>query len=217
MRKILIVEDEETILLMLKEILTAQNYEVVTASDGNEGFAKFRSEEFDLIISDIMMPNSDGYELAEKVRQINTNIPIVFLTAISEEHDQIRAFDLGIDDFITKPFSIAILEKRLESLLRRNKVHKTFEFDDISIDFDAHTLTSAAGNIVLTNKEFAILTFLVQNKTKVVSRESISDAVWGPGYYGDLRNIDTHIKNIRRKLKTDKILTVKGVGYNLVA
>ncbi len=216
MRKILIVEDEITILLMLKEILTEQNYAVVTAKNGLEGFKEFKNGQFDLVLTDVMMPEADGFYLAEQVRAMDSNVPIVMLTALSSEEDQIKAYDLGIDDFISKPFSISVLERKINAILRRNQIHRTYEFDDIVVDLDAHMVKKDGEYMILTKKEFAILVYLISNKTNVLNRETIASAVWGPGYYGDLRNIDTHIKNIRKKLGTKRIVTVKGVGYNFI-
>ncbi len=216
MRKILVVEDEPTILLMIKEILLENDFDVVTATDGAIAYDHFRQQRFDLVLTDVMMPKMDGYELVEKIRLVNTNIPIIMLTALESEQDQSRAFDLGIDDYIAKPFSILLLIKRIAAVMRRNNIHTTYDFDNVSIDYDTFIVTRDDENMDLTNKEFKILVFLIEHKNTVVNRERISASVWGDNYYGDLRNIDTHIKNIRRKLDTERIITVKGVGYSFV-
>lgn len=214
--KILVVEDELSILNLIKEVLEANNFDVTIATNGQEGLDAFNQNEYNMVITDAMMPIMDGFDMVREIREKDKNIPILMLTALTEEYNELKGFNLGIDDFVAKPFSVMILVKRVEVLLKRQVQTAIYEVLDIKMDCDAYTVSQNDILIELTIKEFAILKFLIENKNRVVSRESILDNVWGYDYYGDVRNVDTHMKNLRKKINLKNLVTVKGVGYNFV-
>lgn len=223
MKKILVVEDDLQIQELIKEFLMAQSYEVDTADDGVLGYEKIKNNEYDLIIMDVMMPNMDGYSLC-KMAKAKTNAAIIFLTALSEEQDEIKGFELECDDFITKPFSFNVLIKRVEAVLRRgerikaeeiNELDGKLSFEDLKLDKDSYKVYINDEEIEFTLKEFNILKNLIEFYPRVVTREHLMDNVWGYEYFGDMRVIDAHIKNIRKKITKNYIKTVKGVGYVL--
>ncbi|HDR7589723.1 DNA-binding response regulator [Bacillus mycoides] len=214
---ILVVEDDQEIQELIKQFLMTQHYTIIVASDGLEGMKQFNKQSFDLILLDVMMPNLNGFEVAKMIRS-QSNIPIIMLTALEEEQDQMKGFDLGVDDYITKPFSFHVLMRRVEAVLRRSYNQNTdnhFVFKEIHVDGDAYKVYVNRSEIPLTTKEFEILQLLLQNEKKVLTRESIVEKVWGYEYPGDTRMIDTHIKNIRKKLDIPYIKTVKGIGYKI--
>ncbi|UNK18372.1 response regulator transcription factor [Paenibacillus sp. N3/727] len=214
---ILVVEDDLDIQELIKQFLMTQQYSVEVASDGIEGMKLFNKQSFDLILLDVMMPNLNGFEVAKMIRN-QSNVPIILLTALEEEQDQLKGFDLGIDDYITKPFSFHILIKRVEAVLRRSNDLSTSNhlvFKEMQVDCDAYKVYVNEVEIPLTTKEFEIVQLLLQNEKKVLTRESIVEKVWGYDYYGETRIIDTHIKNIRKKLDIPYIKTVKGIGYKI--
>ncbi|MGL5647249.1 MAG: response regulator transcription factor [Clostridium sp.] len=217
MKKILVIEDDSKIRELICEFLKESGYEIEMASDGLEGYYKFREGTFDLIITDIMMPRMDGYALTNIIREKST-IPIIMLTALNDEENQIKAFDEKVDDFIAKPFSFALLVKRVEAILRRSEIivaSKKLEFGEVVLNEDTYKATVDGKDAELTLKEFNILKLLIINYPTVLKREVLMDKVWGYDYYGDMRVIDAHIKNLRKKIKYDYIKTVKGVGYVL--
>lgn len=215
--RILIVEDEQSILNLLKEVLKANGYIVDVATDGLKGYELFNKHSYDLVMTDLMMPNMDGNQLVNLIRKANSNIPILMLTALSEEHDEVRGFDLGADDYVTKPFSINVLLKRVQALLKRNiKINHVLEYEKLELDVDAYTVKYDNKIVEFTLKEFEILKYLMENENRVVTRDTLIERIWGYDYYGDTRNVDTHIKNIRKKLPINNIKTVKGLGYNFV-
>ncbi|WP_193647967.1 response regulator transcription factor [Bacillus cereus] len=214
---ILVVEDDQEIQELIKQFLMTQQYKVIVASDGLEGMKQFNKQSFDLILLDVMMPNLNGFEVAKMIRS-QSNIPIIMLTALEEEQDQMKGFDLGIDDYITKPFSFHVLMRRVEAVLRRSYNQSTdnhFVFKEIHVDGDAYKVYVSRVEIPLTTKEFEILQLLLQNEKKVLTRENIVEKIWGYEYAGDTRMIDTHMKNIRKKLDIPYIKTVKGIGYKI--
>ena len=216
-RKILVVEDNLDIQELVKEFLLSEEYIVDTASDGLEGIEKFNKGEYDLVILDIMLPKLDGYAVCKMIRS-KSKVPIIMLTALNEESDEIKGFELNIDDYITKPFSFNILIKRVEAVLRRvygSDKENVLEFKNIKLDCDSYEVYVDGDEIDFTTKEFEMLKILMKNKGNVIKREVFLDKLWGYDFYGDTRVIDTHIKNIRKKLKTDYIKTVKGVGYKI--
>lgn len=218
MEKILLVEDESNIQELISEILKEEGYDITCASNGQEGYDLFKDNKYDLIISDVMMPILDGHQFVKLVRNKDKDIPIILLTALNEEYDEIKGFDLGVDDYISKPFSYKILVKRVASMLKRTQSgdeSKILKHDNIVLNPDQYTCVVEGETIPLTLKEFEILKLLMTNIDSVISRNQLLDEVWGYSYYGDSRVIDTHIKNIRRKTKTEKIKTVTGVGYKL--
>ncbi|EOO43473.1 hypothetical protein ICM_06336 [Bacillus cereus BAG1X2-3] len=214
---ILVVEDDQEIQELIKQFLMTQQYKVIVASDGLEGMKQFNKQSFDLILLDVMMPNLNGFEVAKMIRS-QSNIPIIMLTALEEEQDQMKGFDLGIDDYITKPFSFHVLMRRVEAVLRRSNNQSTdnhFVFRELHVDGDAYKVYVNKIEVPLTTKEFEILQLLLQNEKKVLTRENIVEKIWGYEYAGDTRMIDTHMKNIRKKLDIPYIKTVKGIGYKI--
>ncbi|MEK4535995.1 response regulator transcription factor [Peribacillus sp. FSL K6-1552] len=214
---ILVVEDDQEIQELIKQFLMTQHYTVEVASDGLEGMKQYNKQSFDLILLDVMMPNLNGFEVAKMIRN-QSNVPIIMLTALEEEQDQMKGFDLGIDDYITKPFSFHVLIRRVEAVLRRSYDRSTANhlvFKEMHVDCDAYKVYVNKVEIPLTTKEFEMLQLLLQNEKKVLTRESIVEKVWGYEYYGETRIIDTHIKNIRKKLEIPYIKTVKGIGYKI--
>ncbi|PEQ77728.1 DNA-binding response regulator [Bacillus cereus] len=214
---ILVVEDDQEIQELIKQFLMTQQYKVIVASDGLEGMKQFNKQSFDLILLDVMMPNLNGFEAAKMIRS-QSNIPIIMLTALEEEQDQMKGFDLGIDDYITKPFSFHVLMRRVEAVLRRSNNQITdnhFVFRELQVDGNAYKVYVNRVEVPLTTKEFEILQLLLQNEKKVLTRENIVEKIWGYEYAGDTRMIDTHMKNIRKKLNIPYIKTVKGIGYKI--
>ncbi|SCI15507.1 MULTISPECIES: response regulator transcription factor [unclassified Romboutsia] len=215
---ILVVEDDANIQELIVEFLRAEDYKVDYASDGLEGIQLFKKNNYDLIILDIMMPNLDGYSACKMIRK-TSNVPIIFLTALNQENDELKGFELECDDYITKPFSFNLLIKRVQAVLRRSNSSiensDCLDFEKLKLDLNTYTV-NVDGNIVeLTLKEFNILKSLVEKYPQVITRESLLDSIWGYDYYGDTRIVDAHIKNIRKKIELPYIKTVKGIGYTL--
>jgi len=184
---VLVIEDDQDIQEVIREFLLAKDYLVTTASDGLEGLKKFNEQVFDLVILDIMMPILSGYEVAKAIRE-KSDVPIIMLTALGEEQDQIKGFDLGIDDYIKKPFSFDILIKRVEAVLRRCCSDKTvsniIEFNELRMDCDSYRVYVNDEEIILTTKEFKILQTLLLNRGKVITRERLLDNIWGYDFFG---------------------------------
>ncbi|MBM7834590.1 response regulator transcription factor [Clostridium sardiniense] len=218
MKKILVVEDDIKINELIIEFLKSEGYEVDSSFDGLSGYSKFKEDNYDLVILDIMMPKLDGYGLCNLIRE-ESDVPIIFLTALSEAEDEIKGFDAMADDYITKPFSFNVLIKRVEAVLRRsektNNVKDELSFGNLNINLNTYKVYIDNKEVEFTLKEFNILNILMKSYPNVVSREMLMDKVWGYDYYGDMRVIDAHIKNIRKKIDYDYIGTVKGVGYVL--
>ncbi|EGT5272032.1 response regulator transcription factor [Clostridioides difficile] len=214
---ILVIEDDSNIQELISEFLSAEGYQVDTANDGLEGIQKFKQGSYDLVILDIMMPNLDGYGVCKMIRK-SSSVPIIFLTALNDEGDQLKGFDLECDDYITKPFSFNLLIKRIEAILRRsNKTinDKFIVFEKLKLDLNTYIAEIDGEPIELTLKEFNILKALIEKYPQVITREGLLDSIWGYDYYGDTRIVDAHIKNIRKKISLPYIKTVKGIGYTL--
>ena len=214
---ILVIEDDSNIQELISEFLSAEGYQVDTANDGLEGIQKFKQGSYDLVILDIMMPNLDGYGVCKMIRK-SSSVPIIFLTALNDEGDQLKVFDLECDDYITKPFSFNLLIKRVEAILRRsNKTinDKFIVFEKLKLDLNTYIAEIDGEPIELTLKEFNILKALIEKYPQVITREGLLDSIWGYDYYGDTRIVDAHIKNIRKKISLPYIKTVKGIGYTL--
>lgn len=212
---ILVIEDDPFIQELIREYLKAQGYEVETANDGAEGYKKFKTGSFNLVLLDVMLPNMDGYSVCKMIRQQSTT-PIIILTALSEEKDQLHAFDLEADDYLAKPFSFNVLVKRVEAVLRRaNPVQRSKDlvYDRLRLDCESYKVYLDEMLIEMTLKEFAILAYLIENAGRTITREMILDRVWGYDFFGDHRLVDAHIKNIRKKIGVPYIQTIKGVGY----
>lgn len=214
--KVLIVDDEELIRNVIKEYLKIENYEYVEASNGKEAIDKIKSNDFDIVIMDIMMPVMDGYQAVRKIREFNKIIPVIMLSARSEEYDKLLSFDLGVDDYITKPFSPKELIARIKAITKRNKTENNkYIFDGLVIDIVAHDVYVDDKLITLTPKEYDLLKYLIENKNIVLTREQLLTNIWGYDFFGDDRTIDTHIKTLRSNLGIyrDFIKTVRKVGY----
>ncbi len=213
--KILIVDDEELIRTVIREYAELEGYKVFEASDGTEAVSMCKTENYDLIIMDIMMPKLDGYQAVKEIHK-DKNIPILMLSARGEEYDKLLGFDLGIDDYVQKPFSPKELIARVKAILKRvNKVNKKIIVGELVIDDDAREVSIAETGVVLTLKEYELLKYLVENKNIAVSREQLLTNIWGYDFYGDDRTVDTHIKTLRSKIGKykDSIITLRGVGY----
>ena len=222
MEKILIIEDEESILMALEDNLKLEGYEVSSAKDGQQGFAAAQEKGHDLIILDIMLPKMDGFEVCKKLRQAGITTPILMLTAKSLEIDKVLGLELGADDYVTKPFSPRELLARLKALLRRAKQPGpemgVYRFGDVEVDFEKYEAKKRGRPVSLSALEFSLLHFLIRNKDRVVHRDAVLDEVWGKEVYVDPRTVDKHISHLRKKIEDDPqrpkhILGVRGVGY----
>ncbi|MCB5702719.1 response regulator transcription factor [Megasphaera elsdenii] len=216
MEKILIADDEQLMRQLVIDFLKPEGYEILEASDGKEALEIYDKEHPDLILLDVMMPGYDGWTVCREIRREST-VPIMMLTAKGEEIDQLFAYDLGADEYITKPFSPKILVAKIKALLRRSQnEQETHEADDgVSIDRDARQVVLDGKNVDLSPTEYKLLNYLMSNTGKALSRRQILNQVWNYDYYGDLRTVDTHINRLRIKLgdKGRYIRTVRGYGY----
>lgn len=220
MAKILIVDDEEKIRAVIREYAQFNHYETAEAEDGMKAVNMCLVEDFDLIIMDIMMPKLDGYAAVKEIRR-EKDIPVIMLSARGEEYDKLFGFELGIDDYVVKPFSPKELMARVAAVLaRRNaaaegKTPVVYKSDGLELNTESRTVTIDGERLSLTLKEYEILAYLMQNKNIALSRERMLQDIWGYDFFGDDRTIDTHIKNLRSSLGKyrDKILTVRGIGY----
>ena len=212
---ILIVEDEKEIREGVSEYLAEVGYRVISAEDGMQAIELFKNNKIDLVILDIMLPKVNGFVVLNKIRQ-ESNVPVIMLTAMSDDYTQIMSFDEEADDYITKPFSIIVLHKRIEALLRRGvKVseNKKWCYGDIEIDFEGYSARKNGENIDLKPKEIKLIELLLKYEGKVLTRAQILDNLWRIEEAPNDRVIDVYIKNIRKKLLLDCIVTVKGIGY----
>ena len=217
MKKILIVEDEEDIQELLKFFLEDNDYQTMIASDGIEAIDTFHRFQPDMILLDIMIPKIDGYAVCELIRK-ESKIPIIMITALSDETNQLKGFDLLIDDYVTKPFSMPILLRKIQAIFRRidndlNTKQELIQYKDIVLNMNEYTVSINKEFIDFTRKEFEILKELLAHPGYVQTREMLLDKVWQYEYYDSDRVVDNHIKNIRKKLGKDYIKTVKGIGY----
>ena len=222
MYKILIIEDDKTIVEGLEDTLQFHDYEVATAGSGKEGLAAFQKEKPDLIILDIMLPGVDGFEVCKKIKQSNRDMPIIMLTARSQENDKLLGFELGVDDYVTKPFSVKELVARVGAVLNRSK--KSIKKVDIvvvgkaEINFKNFIVTREGVEYPLSPKEYDILKLLISHPDEVIDRNRVIDVVWGDEYYPSPRTIDNFILKLRSKIEDDPknpryIMTVHGAGY----
>ena len=215
--KILVVDDEARMRKLVKDFLTIKGYQVIEAGDGEEAVEIFfQQKDIALILLDVMMPKMDGWEVLKTIR-LHSKVPIIMLTARGEERDELQGFDLGVDEYISKPFSPKILVARVEAILRRSNhvVGEVMNVGGIEINKAAHQVTIDGKPIELSYKEFELLTYFVENQGTALSREKILNNVWNYDYFGDARTIDTHVKKLRSKLgeKGDYIKTIWGMGY----
>lgn len=219
--KILVVDDESRIRKIIRDFLVKEGYVVCEAEDGEAALDIFCSNnDIDLIIMDVMMPKMDGWQLCKEVRKLS-KVPILMLTAKSEEQDELKGFELGVDEYISKPFSPKILTARVNALLRRTTGdnEEILDIAGITVNKIAHTVTIDGKEIDLSFKEFELLTYFMENRGVALSREKILNNVWNYDYYGDARTIDTHVKKLRSKMgeKGKFISTIWGMGYKFEA
>ncbi len=217
MFKILVIEDDKDISELLKFFLEDNGYSVRIADNGIEGIEMYRYESIDLILLDILLPKVDGYMVCKTIRK-ESDIPIIMITALTSEDEQIRGYDLKVDDYVTKPFSMPVLLKKVAAVLRRingDQEKKILFYKDLVLDTDNYRVSLKEKTIDLTKKEFEILRELLMNQNKIITRELLLGKVWKYEYFGNDRIVDNHIKNIRKKLGVDYIETIKGVGYRI--
>ena len=216
--KILVVDDEQRMRVLVKDFLLHSNYEVIEASNGREALDMFYdNQDIDLIILDIMMPVLDGYEVLREIRK-ESKVPVIMLSAKSEEKDELKGFELGVDEYVTKPFSPKLLVARVGAILRRSGAETeedTLMAPGIVIDKMAHRVLVDDKEVDLSIKEFELLSYFLENRNVALSREKILNAVWNYDYFGDARTIDTHVKKLRAKIgeRGDMIKTIWGMGY----
>ncbi|MCM1135060.1 MAG: response regulator transcription factor [Clostridium sp.] len=216
--KILAAEDDGDIRELLQNFLQEAGYDVTLASDGQEALSAFETGRFDLLLLDIMLPKMDGFTLCKKIRQ-KSQIPIIMLTALDGEPEQIKGLDLQVDDYITKPFSMPILIRRIAAVLRRSQKSperaQTIAYRNLVLNLEGYTLLVDGQSRELTLREFEVLRELLTHQGQVLTRQSLLNRLWKYDFYGDERVVDTHIKNLRKKLNVDFIRTIRGVGYKI--
>lgn len=219
-KRILVVDDEVRMRKLVNDFLTKNGFEVIEASNGEEAVdIFFERNDFDMVVLDVMMPKMDGWQVLKQIREYST-VPIIMLTAKAEEKDELLGFKMGVDEYISKPFSPKILVARIEAILKRNNnFEEIIEVGGITIDKTAHQVTINGENIELSYKEFELLAYFIANKGVALSREKILNSVWNYDYFGDARTIDTHVKKLRSKMgdKGEYIKTIWGMGYKFDA
>ena len=221
-QKILVVDDEARMRKLVGDFLTREGYEVLEAEDGDKAMDLFYADkDIALVILDVMMPKMDGWQVLREIRE-SSQVPVIMLTARSDERDELKGFDLGVDEYVTKPFSPRTLVARVEAILRRTSSHEDndkIELSGIVLDKSAHQVTVDGEPVELSFKEFELLTYFMENNGIALSREKILNHVWNYDYFGDARTIDTHVKKLRSKLgsKGELIKTIWGMGYKLEA
>ncbi|MCT4661004.1 MAG: response regulator transcription factor [Tissierellales bacterium] len=218
-KKVLIIEDQRYLLEVIEDYFTLENYKVIKAINGKQALEIFDISDVDLVILDIMLPKINGWTVCEKIRS-KSDVPIIMLTALSEDEDKIKGFDLGADEYVVKPFSPKVLLARAKNLLKRvdcelGPAKGVINRAGIIIDQSAYRVTIDSKEVELANKEYALLNLLIENENQVLSREQILDRVWGIDYFGNIRVVDTHIKKLRKKLgdRGGAIKTIVRVGY----
>jgi len=224
--KILVVDDEDRIRKLVRDFLVREGYEVIEAPDGEEALNQFDTNpDLKLVILDVMMPKMDGFEVAKRIRK-TSKLPIIMLTAKADEEDELQGFQIGVDEYIAKPFSPKILVARVGAVIRRSQTEEeqmdnanVTEIGGITLDIDAHVVKIDGEEISLSVKEFELLAYFIQNKGIALSRDTILNNVWNYDYFGDARTIDTHVKKLRSKMgdKGNYIKTIWGMGYKFEA
>ena len=212
MKKILVVEDEWKMRRLIKDYLVKEGYQVDEAGDGMQAVEMFQEGVYDLVILDIMLPKMDGWSVCREIRR-ESMIPVIMLTARSEENDQIFGFELEADEYITKPFNPRLLVARIKAIFRRAGKPDKISRGDIEIDEGSRKVEIKGEAVELTSKEFEMLLYFVQNRGIALSREKILNSVWGWDYFGDVRTVDTHVKRLRKKIGDVYIQTIRGFGY----
>lgn len=217
--KLLIVDDEKLIRDVITEYAANENFETIEAEDGKEALDIIKSENISLVVLDIMMPKMDGLTFLKEMKKTK-NIPVIILSARTEEYDKLTGFDLGTDDYLTKPFSPKELIARIKAILKRcgDNLDDMYIYEDLKIDYSAHSVYIEDKELKLTPKEYELLCHFVQNENIALSREQLLSKLWGYDFFGDDRTVDTHIKMLRNNLDKyrDLIITVRGVGYKFV-
>ena len=216
-KHILVIEDEASLQNILRIFLEDAGYQVTLADDGMDGIAAFHKDSFDLVLLDIMMPRLDGYSVCEMIRN-ESSTPVILLTALDDEDNQMKGFNLLADDYITKPFSMPLVLKRMEAVLRRarsGEKSSVLVYQNVQLDTENYKVFVEGKEVTLTAREFDILRLLMENQGRVFTREQLLDIIWNYDYLGDDKIINTHIKNIRKKLGVDCIETIRGVGYRI--
>ena len=216
-KRILVIEDEASLQNILRIFLEDAGYQVTLADDGMDGIAAFHKDSFDLVLLDIMMPRLDGYSVCEMIRN-ESSTPVILLTALDDEDNQMKGFNLLADDYITKPFSMPLVLKRIEAVLRRaqsGEKSSVLAYQNVQLDTENYKVFVEGKEVTLTAREFDILRLLMENQGRVFTREQLLDIIWNYDYLGDDKIINTHIKNIRKKLGVDCIETIRGVGYRI--
>lgn len=217
-KKILIIEDEASIQKIIKAFLEDAGYTVCSAEDGMDGIEKFQACHPDLVLLDLMLPKMNGFAVCEQIRK-ESDTPIIMLTALDDEDSQIKGFDLIADDYITKPFSMPLVVRRIEAVLRRTDKNKetatVINYKDICLNTESYEVFVRGQSVLLTAREFEILKLFLENQGRVFTRDNLLNSIWGYDYFGDEKIVNTHIKNIRRKLGSDYIETIRGVGYKI--
>lgn len=221
--KILVVDDEENIVELIRFNLENNGYRVITAQNGSEALKIAKMEQPQLVLLDLMLPGMDGYDVCKEIRKDNniSNTPIIMITAKGEELDKILGLELGADDYLTKPFSIRELIARVKAVLRRTTIQhidNSYKFGNIAIDFQKHEILKNEDRVDLTLKEFELLEILIKNKGRVMTRDFLLDKIWGYEYIGETRTVDVHIRHLRQKIEEDDknpqfIETIRGIGY----
>jgi len=217
LKHILVIEDDQDIQEMLRFFLEDNGYKITIADNGVDGFTKFREGDFSLILLDILLPKIDGYAVCELLRK-ESNIPIIIITALTSEENQIKGLDLQADDYITKPFSMPILLRKIDAVLRRSgntENANMLTYKNLTLELDNYRAYVNNLPVDLTKREFEILRELVENQGRVLTREILLERLWQYEFYGNDRVVDNHIKNLRRKLSVDYVETIKGVGYRI--
>ena len=218
MKRILVVEDEKDIQNIIKAFLENAEYKVETADDGLDAINLIQKNNYDLILLDIMLPKIDGFTVCEMIRK-NSNIPIIILTALTDEESQLKGFDKLADDYITKPFSMPVLLKHIEAIFRRtnnsNENTSILKYKNIILNTENYEVYVDNQKVTLTFREYEILKLFLENQGKVFTRDNILNSIWNYDYFGDDKIVNTHIKNIRKKLGYEYIETVRGVGYKI--
>ena len=223
-QRILIIEDEVAIQNILKNYLADAGYQVEVADDGMEGYAKFQQGDFDLIMLDIMMPKIDGYVVLEMIRK-ESNVPVMMITAMNDIVDQVKAFELSVDDYMTKPFDMKLVLARVASLLRRSETHgrgriqeqkeHLIKYGNLKMDTLGMEVFEDGKRIMLTHKEFELLKLLLKNQNQVFTREMLLEQLWGYDFFGNPKVVNVHIQNLRKKFNGEYVATVRGVGYKI--
>lgn len=219
MAKFLIADDEDGIRQIIREYCEFEGHEAVDAVDGMDAVVKARASDFDMIIMDAMMPKLDGFSAVKEIRKTKST-PVIMLSARVEEYDKLHGFDMGVDDYVTKPFSPKELMARAAAIMRRGAITEDkMTFGSLTVDFAGRAVFMAGKRVPMTPKECELLFLLARNNGKAFSRQELLDKIWGFDYYGDERTVDTHVKMLRKSLGVafrDKIVTVRGMGYKAV-